>query len=196
LIIKSIVLPVLALIAVSAPAQKMAVVDMQGAILQTKDGQKAAADLKAKYDPIQKSLSTRGQTLTAKQEQYRKTVDTMSEAAKTAAERDIQQLGQTLQREADDAKADAQQDQNKMLGPILQRLEAVMRKYATEKQIAMIVDLSSQPNNLLYAAPSVNITSEVIALYNAPAAAEGSKPPVGIPAVPKKTPAAAPAPKP
>src|SRR5665213_1554045 len=193
---KSIVLPVLALIAVSAPAQKMAVVDMQGAILQTKDGQKAAADLKAKYDPIQKSLSTRGQTLTAKQEQYRKTVDTMSEAAKTAAERDIQQLGQTLQREADDAKADAQQDQNKMLGPILQRLEAVMRKYATEKQIAMIVDLSSQPNNLLYAAPSVNITSEVIALYNAPAAAEGSKPPVGIPAVPKKTPAAAPAPKP
>src|SRR5665213_2105415 len=170
---KSIVLPVLALIAVSAPAQKMAVVDMQGAILQTKDGQKAAADLKAKYDPIQKSLSTRGQTLSAKQEQYRKTVDTMSEAAKTAAERDIQQLSQTLQ-----------------------RLEAVMRKYATEKQIAMIVDLSSQPNNLLYAAPSVNITSEVIALYNAPAAAEGSKPPVGIPAVPKKTPAAAPAPKP
>ena len=195
MIIKSIVLPVLALIAVSAPAQKMAVVDMQGAILQTKDGQKAAADLKAKYDPIQKSLSTRGQTLSAKQEQYRKTVDTMSEAAKTAAERDIQQLSQTLQREADDAKADAQQDQNKMLGPILQRLEAVMRKYATEKQIAMIVDLSSQPNNLLYAAPSVNITGEVIALYNAPAAAEGSKPPVGIPAVPKKTPAA-PAPKP
>ena len=48
---KSILLPALALAALSAQAQNLAVIDMQGAILQTTDGQKAAQELKAKYDP-------------------------------------------------------------------------------------------------------------------------------------------------
>src|ERR1700722_17963037 len=116
---KSILLPVLALVACSAQAQNLAVIDMQGAILKTTDGQKAAQDLKAKYDPVQQALTKRGQALTAKQDQYRKTVDSMSDTAKAAAEREIQAMTKDIQRDADDAKADAQQDQNKALAPIL-----------------------------------------------------------------------------
>jgi Skp family chaperone for outer membrane proteins len=198
---KSFFLPVLALAALGAQAQNLAVIDMQGAILKTTDGQKASQDLRAKYDPIQQALSKRGQALTAKQEQYRKSVDSMNDTAKAAAERDIQAMTKDLQRDADDAKTDAQQDQNKMLAPILQKLEAVMRKYATDKQISLIVDLSSQPNNLLYATASANITSDVIALYNQAAAAP-SAPPAPKPAVtgpaaaPRKTTPAAPPAKP
>jgi outer membrane protein len=199
---KTILLAALALAALSAQAQNLAVIDMQGAILKTTDGQKAAQDLRAKYDPIQQALAKRGQTLTAKQDLYRKTVDGMNDTAKAAAERDIQALTKDIQRDADDAKADAQQDQNKALAPILQRLETIMRKYATDKQISMIVDLSSQPNNLLYAAASTNITTEVIDLYNkaaaTPAAPPSAKPAVTAPttAAPKKTTPAAPPAKP
>ena len=196
MIVRSILLTALAIGATSASAQNLAVIDMQGAILQTKDGQKAAMDLKAKYDPVQQSIAKRGQALTARQDQYRKTVDSMSDSARAAAERDIQETSRTLQRDADDAKTDAQQDQNKMLNPILQRLESIMRKYAAEKQISMIVDLSTQPNNLLFANASVNITKDVIALYNqAPAAAPApAKPPAAAtPATPKKTAPATPA---
>jgi Skp family chaperone for outer membrane proteins len=200
--IKSIFLPALALIALSAQAQNLAVIDMQGAILKTADGQKAAQDLRAKYDPIQQALTKRGQDLTAKQNQYRQSADKMSDADKAKAEREIQALTKDIQRQADDAKTDAQNDQNKLLAPILQRLEAVMRKYAADKQITLIVDLSSQPNNLLYAAAGVNITSEVIALYNqaatAPATAPAAKPTgAATPqSAPKKTTPAAPPAKP
>jgi len=197
---KSILLPALALAALSAQAQNLAVIDMQGAILQTTDGQKAAQELKAKYDPVQQAIAKRSQALTAKQDEYRKTVDKMSDDAKARAERDIQALAKDIQRDADDAKADAQADQNKALQPILQRLEGVMRKYATEKQISMIVDLSSQPNNLLFASASSNITNDIIALYNKaaatpaapPAAAKPAAPAASAPvsAAPKKTPAA------
>jgi len=193
---KSILLPALVLAALSAQAQNLAVIDMQGAILKTTDGQKAAQDLRAKYDPVQQALAKRGQALTAKQEQYRKTVDSMNDAAKASAEREIQALMKDIQRDADDAKADAQQDQNKALAPILQRLETIMRKYAAEKQISMIVDLSSQPNNLLFAAASTNITTDVIDLYNKAAAAPpAAKPAATAPttAAPKKTSPAPPA---
>jgi outer membrane protein len=196
---KSILLPALAFAALSAQAQNLAVIDMQGAILRTTDGQKAAQDLRAKYDPIQQALAKRGQTLTAKQDLYRKTVDGMNDTAKAAAERDIQALTKDIQRDADDAKTDAQQDQNKALAPILQRLETIMRKYAADKQISMIVDLSSQPNNLLFAAASTNITTDVIDLYNKAAAAPpAAKPAATAPttAAPKKTTPAAPPAKP
>jgi len=200
---KSILLPALVLAALSVQAQNLAVIDMQGAILKTTDGQKAAQDLRAKYDPIQQALAKRGQALTAKQEQYRKTVDSMNDTAKASAEREIQAMMKDIQRDADDAKTDAQQDQNKALAPILQRLETIMRKYAAEKQISMIVDLSSQPNNLLFAAASTNITTDVIDLYNkaaaTPAAPPAAKPAATTPtttAAPKKTTPAVPPAKP
>jgi hypothetical protein len=78
-----------------------------------------------------------------------------------------------------------------------------MRKYAAEKQISMIVDLSSQPNNLLFAAASTNITTDVIDLYNkaaaTPAAPPAAKPAATTPtttAAPKKTTPAVPPAKP
>ena len=200
---KLILLPALAIAALSAQAQNLAVIDMQGAILKTTDGQKAAQDLRTKYDPVQQALTKRGQALAAKQDQYRKSAGTMSDQAKAAAEREIQGMSKDIQRDADDAKTDAQQDQNKALGPILQRLETVMRKYAGDKQISMIVDLSSQPNNLLFAAASSNITADIIALYNqtagAPAAVPAAKPATSTAppsSAPKKTTPAAPAAKP
>ena len=171
------ILLALALTALGASAQKIAVIDMQGAILQTKDGQKAAADLRTKYDPIQQALTKRGQDLQAKQATYQKSAATMSPEAKTAAEREMQQLETALQRDADDAKNDAQADQGKMLQPILQKLQAVLDKYAADKQISMIVDLSTKPNNLLFATADANITNDVIALYNQQAGAPAAAPP-------------------
>jgi outer membrane protein len=179
-----------------AQAPKIAVLDMQGAILQTKEGQAAAAQLKAKFAPKEQEINKRGQDLAAKQEQYRKAANTMSEEAKASAEREVQSLGRNLQRDTDDVRADFQQEENKLLGGILQKMQAVVQKYAVDNQITMVVDISSQPNNLLYADKSVNITADVIALYDkapaapAPAAAApASRPPASgsAPAAPKKT---------
>lgn len=160
----------------SAWAQKIAVVDMQGAILQTKEGQQASAELKAKFGPREQEINKRSQDLVAKQAQYQKTVATMSDAAKASAERDITALQKTLQRDTDDARADVQQEENRLLGGILQKMQMVMQKYALDKQIAMIVDISSQPNNLLYADKSVNVTADVIALYDRTAASPTNAP--------------------
>jgi outer membrane protein len=172
-------------------SQKIAVIDMQGALLQTKDGQKAAADLKSKFGPKEQEFQKRQQDLAAKQEQYRKTESTMSPEAKATAEREIQTLTKNMQRDADDAKADFQQEENKLLGGIMQKMQQVMTKYATENQLAMIVDISTQPNNLLYADQSTNITAAVISLYDQNEAAAATAPASPATAQPKP-PAAAP----
>jgi outer membrane protein len=178
-------------------AQKAAVIDMQGAILQTKDGQKASADLKVKFGPKEQEIGKRGQDLVAKQTEFQKNAATMTDAARANAQRDIETIQKVLQRDTDDARADVQAEENRLLSGIMQKMQAVLQKYATDKQISMIVDLSSQPNNLLYADKSVNITTEIIALYDKAAAAPLSAiPPAPKPVVPTAAPGASqPAPK-
>jgi outer membrane protein len=179
--------------ATSAWAQKAAVIDMQGAILQTKDGQKASADLKVKFGPKEQEIAKRGQDLVAKQADFQKTAATLSDTARASAQRDIEITQKNLQRDTDDARADVQAEENRLLGGIMQKMQAVLQKYASEKQISMIVDLSSQPNNLLYADKSVNITNEIIALYDkASAAPVNAVPAAPKPAPPANPPAAAP----
>ena len=61
----------------------------------------------------------------------------------------MQRLAKNLQRDADDAKADFQAEENRLLGGIMSKMQAVLTKYANDNQITMIVDISPQPNNLL-----------------------------------------------
>jgi len=54
-------------------AQNAAAIDMQGAILGTKDGAKASAALKAKFGPKEEEMAKRNQDLVAKRAQFQKT---------------------------------------------------------------------------------------------------------------------------
>src|SRR5580704_2024846 len=78
-------LAALALVCGAASAQtppKFGVINMQEALLSTKDGQKAVAEMKAKFAPKEREFQERQGQLVTKQEQYRKTENTISEEAK------------------------------------------------------------------------------------------------------------------
>jgi outer membrane protein len=167
---------------------KIAIIDMQSALVGTKDGQKAAADLKAKFTPREQDLQKKQQELAAKQDQYRKIENTISEEAKATLQRDIDGLTKSLQRDSDDARQDLDQEQQRILQDLGQKMMQVIQKYAGEKSLGMIFDVSGQPNNLIYAATSMDITRDIIALYDssAPAAmAPAPKPAAAAPAAPR-----------
>ena len=190
-----------------APPVKIAVIDMQSALLSTNDGQKAAAELKAKFVPKQQELEKRSQELAAKQEQYRKTENTISDEAKATLARDIDAMTKNLQRDTDDARQDVEQEQQKVLNELGQKMMQVLQKYAIEKQITMVMDVSGQPNNILFATNTIEITRDIIAAYNAaapmtavpsakaPANPSSSAPAPKAPAARPATPPAASAPK-
>lgn len=187
-------LPLLGLLlGASAFAQKIAVIDMQGALLTTKEGQKAAEELKTRFAPKEAELTKRQQDLQAKQEAYRKTQNTISAAEKSRVEREIDAAQKALERDADDAKADFEAAQNSLLGGIMQKMQTVLTKYAADNAVTMIVDVSTQPNNLLYADQKANISAAIVAIYDAAAPAPAAGPKAPAPAAPR--PPATPAPK-
>jgi hypothetical protein len=61
---------------------KFGAIDMQKALLSTKDGEKAVAEMKAKFAPKQQEFEKRQAELGARQEQNRETENTISEEAK------------------------------------------------------------------------------------------------------------------
>jgi outer membrane protein len=188
--------PVLALaVTLTAQAQqgKFAVINIQGAIISTKDGQKAAAELNAKTAPKKKELEQKQNDISALQDQLNKGTNTLSDTAKNDLYKTIEAKKKNLQREVEDAQADLEADQQKLLQQLGQKILAVIEKYARDNGYTIVVDVSSPQTPVLYASPSIDITKEIIELYDKSTASSAPTPTTSAP----KPPAAAPAaPKP
>ena len=131
---KNLVLPALVLgVAALAQAQgqvptKIAIIHVQNAILSTKDGQKAAADLQTAFNPRQQDLEKKQADLTALQDQLRKGSATMSEEAKTKLMRDIDATTTRVNRDTQDAQSDLDEAQGKIMQELGGKMMAVMEK--------------------------------------------------------------------
>ncbi len=189
--------PVLALaLTLTAQAQqgKVAVINIQGAIISTKDGQKAAAELNAKTAPKKKELEQKQNDINGLQDQLNKGTNTLSESAKNDLYKNIEAKKKGLQRQVEDAQADLEADQQKLLQQLGQKILAVIEKYSRDNGFTLVMDVSSPQTPVLYASPSIDITKEIIELYDKSTAQSGgtaptpttSKPPA--PAAPKPAP--------
>jgi len=194
------VLPAVALgIAALAPLQaqtKVGIIHVQNAILSTKDGQKAAAELQSRFAPKKAELDKKQASIAGLQEQFRKGSATMSDEAKLKLQRDIDSSTKALNRDTEDAQAELDQEQGKIMQDLGQRLMAVLDKYAKDNSFGVILDVSNPQTPVLWASNTVDITNDIVGLYDKanPGAGTGA----GAAAAPAK-PAAAPpaaAPKP
>jgi outer membrane protein len=162
----------ISLFAQAAPS-KVGIIHIQNAIIGTKDGQAAAKSLEEKFLPRRKEVEKKQADIAALQNQLRASSNTASEDVKNKLMRDIDAKQKSLQRDAEDFQAEVDAEQQKVLGELGGKIMAVIDKYATDNGFAIIIDVSSQQSPVLYAATSIDITREVVGLYdkNAPSAA-------------------------
>ncbi len=190
---KSIYLvPALALAATLAHAQaaapsKVGIIQIQNAIVSTKDGQKALSELQARFGPKKAELEKRQSDIAGLQDQLRKGSATMSEDAKSKLMRQIDQNTKSLNRDTEDAQAEVEQAEGKIMQELGQRMMAVINKYARDHGFSLIIDVSNPQTPVVFAADSIDITKDIIDLYdkNAPAAttaapAAAPKPPAAV----------------
>jgi outer membrane protein len=176
--------------------QKVGVINIQGAIVSTKDGQKAAADLEAKAAPKRKAIETKQNEINSLKDQLQKGQNTLSEQAKNDLYRTIDQKTKSLNRDMEDTQAELDQDQQKVLNELGQKMLAVINKYALEKGYSLILDVSNPQTPVLWASTGIDITKDIIELYDkeggaaTTTAAPSGKPPINT-AAPTATPTAA-----
>jgi outer membrane protein len=180
-------------------AGKVAVIYFQGAIVGTKDGQKAAGELEAKATPKRKELELKQNDLNALQDQLTKGQNTLSDAAKNELYKNIELKKKALQRDFEDTKEDIDQEQQKLLQQLAQKMTAVIERYSRDHGYSLVVDVSSPQSPVLYASPTVDITKDIIELYDQSSSAmtnPAPAKPAGLAAPKPATPAKPPATKP
>lgn len=194
-----VVFPALVLgIAAMAHAQaptKVAIIHVQNAILSTKDGQKAAGELSTRFAPKKSELEKKQSEISGLQDQLRKGSATLSEDAKAKLMRDIDSGNKSLQRETEDAQADLDQEQGKIMQELGNKVMAVIEKYATQNGYALVLDVSNPQTPVLWAASAIDITNDIVKLYDQANPGTGASAPATKPAAPGATrpPAAPPA---
>jgi outer membrane protein len=194
----ALVLGMAAMVHAQTPA-KVAIIHVQNAILQSKDGQKAASELQGRFAPKKADLDKKQADIATLQDTLRKGSATMSEEAKAKLMRDIDANNKSLQRDTEDAQADLDQEQGKIMQELGNKVMAVLEKYATANGYALVLDVSNPQTPVLWASQTIDITSDIVKLYDqanpGTAAPAGAKPAAPAPSRPAVTTPAAPAPK-
>ena len=163
-------------IAASASAQtKVAVVNLQRAVLESAEIKHASAQMEAKYKPRQAQLEKLQQEIQSIAQKLQTDANKLTPAAQADLNAEGQKKQRDFQRMQEDLQADVQRDRQEILQKSTQRMGDVVKKVAEEKSIDMVVDTS----NAIFFKPALDITTEVLTAYDkaypAPAAAAPAK---------------------
>lgn len=171
---------------------KVAIINIQSAILATKDGEKAREALRVKFESRSKDLESRMVEINKKREALQKSSNTLSAEARDKQTREIEDLQKKYQWDAEDFQSDVQQEEQKLVGEIGNRMISIIDEYSKGQNFALVLDVSSQQSPVLWAASGIEITRDIVELYDkknpsgatAPAATPTAKPATGTPATP------------
>jgi outer membrane protein len=185
----------------NATGTKLGTINVEQAIFATNEGQRDFEALSKKLEPKQTELKGVNDEVEALKKQLSTQGDKLNDDSRATLVKQIEQKQKSLERQVQDARDDAQSQQNEIAQRILQKMGPMLVKYAADQGYGVIIDTSNQwPNGpVLWAGPAVDITRSVVDLYNsqsgvpAPAARPGAARPTSPAAKPATTP---PAPKP
>jgi len=188
-LISSVALLCMGLGAFAQAPNKVGVISIQGAIVGTKDGQKASQELDAKFVPKNKEFQNRQSEIAQLQDQLTKGGTVMAEDKRNQLARDIDEKKKRLERDMQDAEEDLRGEQQKVLSSLGQRMMAVIEKYAKDNGFSLILDVSNQNTPVLYASSGIDITQDIVSLYDKTTAngspSTTSAPKTTAPATPK-----------
>jgi len=155
--------------AATAPGTKIGTISMEQAIFATNEGRRDFEALSKKLEPKQNELKGQNDEIESLQKQLNTQGDKLNEDARANLVKQIETKKKSLDRQLQDAREDAQNQQNEIAQRILQKLGPVLIKYATDNGFGMIVD-TSQPwpqSPVVWWGESVDVTKPVVEVFNA-----------------------------
>ncbi len=158
-----------------AAESKYAFVDLQRALEETDDGKKAKAKLKSDFDRKQKELDDKQEELKKMKESLDKKATLMKPEALQKEQKDFQDRFVDLQQTYQRLQQDLGKREQDATRSIFARLQTVVGTIAEREHFQMVLERNAA---VVWGAPSLDITNEVIRMYNsgAGAAAATDKP--------------------
>ncbi|MEP6645131.1 MAG: OmpH family outer membrane protein, partial [Acidobacteriaceae bacterium] len=171
----SAALPAAPSAASSAPAtiatgggSKIGTINVEQAIFASNEGQRDFDALSKKLEPKQTDLKSKNDEVESLKKQLNAQGEKLNDDSRGTLVKQIEQKQKSLERSVQDARDDAQNQQNEIAQRILQKMAPIIVKYAGDNGFGLIMDTSNPwPNGpVLWAGPAVDITKPVVDAYN------------------------------
>lgn len=170
----------------AANGNKIGVINVRQAIVTTGEGKQASAELQAQFASRQNELEGMNKQINDLRQRLQSGAATLSEEEKQRLTAQGQRMASQLERKQNEMQEDVNAAQGEVVDRIGRKMIDVLDRYARENGFVAIFDSSAQNSPILYASTNIDITTEIIKLYDqAYPAGAAAKP---APAKPATTP--------
>lgn len=172
-----------------AAAGKVGVINIRAAIGSTAEGKQAQAELQSKFAPRQTEIENMNKQINDLRQR-------LAACEGKCSQDEIQRLttqGQRLTQQFDRKNTEFNEDSNAALSDVIdsigRKMVDVLERYAAQNGYSVVLDSSAQNNPILFASQQIDVTQDIVRLYDQAYPVKG-----GAPA--QQKPAAKPAPTP
>lgn len=144
---------------------KVAVVDMQRALNQTKDGKQAKAQLKRLFKRRQQSLDKRQNDLKKMKQDIEKQREVLSRTELQSRLEEYQKAFVELQTTYVEYQRELAQKEGQLTKGILARMQSILRTIGRDEGYTLIVE--SNEGGVVWAPNDLDLTSDLVRRYNA-----------------------------
>jgi outer membrane protein len=154
---------------VTGTGSKIGTINIEQAIFASNEGQRDFEALSKKLEPRQTDLKNKNDEVESLKKQLTTQGDKLNDDSRSTLVKQVEDKQKKLEREVQDAREEAQAQQNEIAQRILQKMAPIIVKYAGDKGFGLIMDTSNPwpQGPVLWAGPSVDITKAVVDAYNA-----------------------------
>src|SRR5271167_919874 len=182
-------------VAGSAAGTKLGVINVRQAIVTTAEGKQASAELQSQFASRQNELEGMNKQINDLRNRLSAGNATLSDEEKARLTQQGQRITAQLDRKNNELNEDVQAPQADVVDRIGRKMMDVLDRYARENGLVAVFDSSAQNSPILFASTNIDITQDIIKLYDqAYPTKGGTAAPAAKPATPKTT--TPPAPKP
>jgi outer membrane protein len=150
----------------SAAVGKIGIINVRQAIVTTAEGKQASQELQSQFSARQNELESLNKQINDLRQRLNAGANTLSDEEKARLTQQGQRLTQQLDRKNNELQEDVNAAQSDVVDRIGRKMMDVLDRYARENGIVAVFDSSAQNSPILFASTNIDITQDIIKLYD------------------------------
>lgn len=150
----------------AASTAKVGVINIRSAIVSTAEGKQASAELQSQFAPRQTELENMNKQINDLRQRLAACEGKCSQEEIARLTTQGQRLAQQLDRRQNEYQEDVNAAQGDVVDRIGRKMVDVLDRYARENGFTVVLDSSAQNNPILYASTQIEVTQDIVRLYD------------------------------
>jgi outer membrane protein len=142
------------------------IINLRSAIGNTAEGKQASAELQSQFAPRSAEIDGLTKQINELQQKLQAGQGKLSQEEEARITAEGQRLTQRLNRRQNDFQEDAQAAQQEVIERIGRKMVDVLDRYSRENGFSIVLDVSGQNSPVLYASNQIDVTQDIVRLYD------------------------------